>query len=304
MALLRIKSDLGYDLNSECQVVDMEGHPTLVLESWGPSERNPDYNEALETILRRLKKAGVASIWAYLASRPVLAALSDADRSLTVDGHSEIQIADKEPEALRKELGKAQLLIGRAPGASGGNRTKRIQIRQPAMTGKDWLGIIEGNFVKVSAGQDGFEVEVDLTRYEATVEKLRTLVLNKQPPVGVISPRQKLGQAIVFTRSPAVKVWVLHQAEGNCEWCKGYTFKDLFGRWYLEVHHLLSLAEGGSDTPANTVALCPNCHRAFHYSAEKLALKKRLIAELPRLQEERPFQYPESPQANRIIAKD
>ncbi|AWV01316.1 hypothetical protein DM992_11800 [Burkholderia sp. JP2-270] len=37
------------------------------------------------------------------------------------------------------------------------------------------------------------------------------------------------------------------------------------GRPYLEVHHVLPLAQGGHDTVANAIALCPNCHREQHY---------------------------------------
>nr|WP_275041241.1 HNH endonuclease signature motif containing protein [Halomonas meridiana] len=37
------------------------------------------------------------------------------------------------------------------------------------------------------------------------------------------------------------------------------------GSPYLEVHHRKPLAEGGDDTVANAIALCPNCHRAAHY---------------------------------------
>ena len=83
----------------------------------------------------------------------------------------------------------------------------------------------------------------------------------------------------------AVKAWILQQADGKCENCGGDTFLDDEGQWYLEVHHL-GLAHGGSDTPGNTVALCPNCHRAFHYSAERSLLKKRLIDQLSRLSDE------------------
>ncbi len=33
----------------------------------------------------------------------------------------------------------------------------------------------------------------------------------------------------------------------------------------LEVHHVIRLADGGSDTINNSVALCPNCHRELHF---------------------------------------
>lgn len=33
---------------------------------------------------------------------------------------------------------------------------------------------------------------------------------------------------------------------------------------YLEEHHVKRLADGGSDTMDNVVAVCPNCHRKLH----------------------------------------
>ncbi|MCF5216690.1 HNH endonuclease, partial [Pseudomonas syringae] len=34
---------------------------------------------------------------------------------------------------------------------------------------------------------------------------------------------------------------------------------------YLEVHHRKRLADGGEDTVANAIAVCPNCHRKAHH---------------------------------------
>jgi 5-methylcytosine-specific restriction protein A len=34
---------------------------------------------------------------------------------------------------------------------------------------------------------------------------------------------------------------------------------------YLEVHHIKRLADKGSDTTTNSIAVCPNCHRELHY---------------------------------------
>jgi 5-methylcytosine-specific restriction endonuclease McrA len=28
----------------------------------------------------------------------------------------------------------------------------------------------------------------------------------------------------------------------------------------LEIHHIVSLADGGNDHPSNVAAVCPNCH--------------------------------------------
>ena len=49
---------------------------------------------------------------------------------------------------------------------------------------------------------------------------------------------------------------------------------------FLECHHIIWLAQGGEDTIANTVALCPNCHRKMHVlnrNADKQKLTKRAV---------------------------
>ena len=50
------------------------------------------------------------------------------------------------------------------------------------------------------------------------------------------------------------------QAEDECT----APFSRADGDPYLETHHIVWLAQGGSDTVENTVALCPSCHRKMH----------------------------------------
>ena len=52
---------------------------------------------------------------------------------------------------------------------------------------------------------------------------------------------------------------------------------------FLEVHHLRQLADRGSDTVSNAVALCPNCHREAHYGEKSKALIARLYERVARL---------------------
>ncbi len=70
-----------------------------------------------------------------------------------------------------------------------------------------------------------------------------------------------------FRRSPHVIVSVLRRANGVCEKC-GRTapfMRRSDGSPFLEVHHRTPLSQGGEDTIANAVALCPNCHREAHH---------------------------------------
>lgn len=74
---------------------------------------------------------------------------------------------------------------------------------------------------------------------------------------------------LTFQRNPDVVAEVLHRAKGNCEHCKKaapfFRLKD--NSPYLEVNHLVHLADGGEDTVENAIAICPNCHRWLHYGA-------------------------------------
>lgn len=71
----------------------------------------------------------------------------------------------------------------------------------------------------------------------------------------------------IFRRNPDVIAETLERANGLCERCRAAApFKRATnGSPYLEVHHIVALAEGGEDSVENTTALCPNCHRAFHF---------------------------------------
>ncbi|WP_442876591.1 HNH endonuclease [Endozoicomonas sp. GU-1] len=73
-------------------------------------------------------------------------------------------------------------------------------------------------------------------------------------------------QVTQYQRDPKVKAWVLKEANGYCECCDSEApFLNADGEPFLEVHHLRHLADGGSDRVTNAIALCPNCHREFHY---------------------------------------
>lgn len=74
-------------------------------------------------------------------------------------------------------------------------------------------------------------------------------------------------QATIYKRNPDVIAEVLDRANGICEECGNPA---LFLRArndlpYLEVHHRNLLSKGGEDSVENAIALCPNCHRRFHY---------------------------------------
>lgn len=89
-------------------------------------------------------------------------------------------------------------------------------------------------------------------------------------PAGVERPEPVPGSALRIARCAHVRAWVLARAGSRCELCgERAPFVDRAGRPFLEVHHMLRLADGGPDIPKNTAAVCPNCHRALHHAADR-----------------------------------
>lgn len=68
-----------------------------------------------------------------------------------------------------------------------------------------------------------------------------------------------------YVRDRYVSEYAKQRAQGYCQLCeKPAPFVDRDGKPYLETHHIVWLSDGGEDSIANTVALCPNCHRKMH----------------------------------------
>jgi len=100
---------------------------------------------------------------------------------------------------------------------------------------------------------------------------LRRISLQKLLELATSGGRQAPGRRKVvathYQRSEAVAEFVKRVAEGKCDLCeKPAPFETALGP-YLECHHIKRLADGGADTVANAVALCPNCHRRMHLLA-------------------------------------
>jgi hypothetical protein len=112
-------------------------------------------------------------------------------------------------------------------------------------------------------------------------ERTRSLLLlgpGGRPP-GNATPEQTAVSTTGYVRDIKVRVYVLKRANGICEAHEGPApFIDDRGRPFLEVHHVVPLAEGGPDTVENAAALCPDCHRAQHYARDRDMRRAELSA--------------------------
>jgi predicted HNH restriction endonuclease len=106
-------------------------------------------------------------------------------------------------------------------------------------------------------------------------------------PQGSHDPKTVSSTITQYQRDAAVKAWVLKQANGICESCsQSAPFSGSDGFPFLEVHHVRQLAEKGSDTTDNAVAVCPNCHRELHYGERAKNLVEMLYQKITRLRRE------------------
>ena len=144
--------------------------------------------------------------------------------------------------------------------------------------GTNVISIINKYLNEFDGGSDfidpAFEVEV--------AKKVRSGSLEK--PTGSKNPSVKRCEVSLIARDPDVKAWVLINAKGVCESCNSKApFVSTAGIPYLEVHHVKRLADSGPDTPDNAVAVCPNCHKALHYSESREMIIESLYGRISRL---------------------
>lgn len=103
-----------------------------------------------------------------------------------------------------------------------------------------------------------------------TDEELQSRAINTSKQTG---QRQTL--TLKHDRNPWVAEYAKRKAKGICQLCeKPAPFSNPSGIPYLEVHHIIWLANGGEDSIKNTVALCPNCHRKMHTLNREVDIKK------------------------------
>ena len=141
------------------------------------------------------------------------------------------------------------------------------------VTGVGLQRILQGLRARAATEEQRFELQLEARLTDKSVPVTK--------PAGVVAPTRVRGSAASFRRSVEVAEWVLKHAKGKCELCGNPApFVRVTGEGYLEVHHVQPLAEGGPDTVENTVAVCPNCHRAAHFSVSAVEICDQLLKHL------------------------
>lgn len=99
-------------------------------------------------------------------------------------------------------------------------------------------------------------------------------------PVGSEVARRREQAGLVYVRDARVRSAALLRAGGRCEYCDMPGFVRGDGAIYLETHHIVPLHEGGPDTVANVICLCPNHHREAHFGADAARLREAFLKRL------------------------
>ena len=87
-----------------------------------------------------------------------------------------------------------------------------------------------------------------------------------------------------IVRDDRVRQAVINRARGRCEYCGELGFKKTDGSYYVEAHHIISLAKQGPDTLQNVIGLCSNHHREAHFGERGEQLESEFKAILAKLQ--------------------
>lgn len=222
-------------------------------------------------------------------------AWTDEELRAAVLAYAEMQRKEKNGEAFVK------VAIYRELSARYGRSPKAFEFRMQNISsvldrmGRSWIAGLKprghsGSGIEAAIERLINDLDNDQERQKAIfAEQVRAgyFLPDLPRPQGQKRPTKRQFVVTKVDRDANVKAWVLRQARGRCECCgKRAPFTSLDNIPYLEVHHLHLLAEGGSDTPENAVAICPNCHRELHLGVKKDEIRAHLYMTIPRLVEE------------------
>lgn len=158
------------------------------------------------------------------------------------------------------------------------------------LMGRDWIpglppatnvGVRVAGQIEAIIGELEGRQELPRAAEAVTIAEIRETL--EERPDGNKAPGTTTSTTTSFVRDLKVKAWVLKRAKDNCEACdQPAPFSGANGP-FLEVHHLRKLADGGSDTVTNAVAVCPNCHRRLHFSKDARAYRETLYGKVTEL---------------------
>lgn len=172
--------------------------------------------------------------------------------------------------ALRKEEGRTpEARMGRdiIRWMAVGDRVLIGNIGSDIFVGK--IGHLSLTEIAYAVAEDGAEADL---RAKALRSKRR--------------PTRTVRTVTEFRRNLYVVAAALKRADGRCEvpGCTHSLFQRDTGPYYLEVHHIVPLGEGGEDTLLNVAAICPACHREYHFGTDRSVRRDALLDHVKKLE--------------------
>lgn len=118
---------------------------------------------------------------------------------------------------------------------------------------------------------------------DRSFEQLRRIAYQ----AAVIQVHAKMRERWERERSDAIAIYALARSRGNCEGCENPApFVRRNDTPYLEIHHILALADGGADHPTNVAALCPNCHRRTSHAKDAAEFNAEIRRHIASIEEQ------------------
>lgn len=128
-------------------------------------------------------------------------------------------------------------------------------------------GKIIPKIVKALENTDGNLIETEkIEQYKFGIKKVNeTDFIELAKKCKENNVKERITTVKQYSRSIIVSEFARRMAKGICQLCgENAPFLNKEGEPFLEVHHIKELANGGSDSLDNVIALCPNCHRKIH----------------------------------------
>ena len=254
------------ELHAEYEIVSKEENKNGLILHSRSEKKNAEYSQALECILGKLQQMGMMKIDIFVVSSELKKEYTQFERQIFIEDQP-IYLNTDNIEQLRIEIGRevAKLKVNKE--SKGGTSSKRILLHHPDISENIWSEI----------AQDIMSVDAVNSMKNTSTHDLIEKDLS-QKPHGNKKPTQRVSVVYTYDRDIEVVHWILENANGVCELCqKAAPFDTVKGKKYLEVHHLIPLSKNGEDTIKNTIAVCPNCHKALHYAKNKEELLKSIV---------------------------
>ena len=145
--------------------------------------------------------------------------------------------------------------------AEKSGRYWQLQLKPEVVSALEHLGWVQSSILPEEVLTDELQEQAARALSDSPERRRQRLEAAPKKPSVIQITRAE------FRRNGDVVAEVMLRANSVCEACgrNAPFIRTSDGTPYLEVHHVIPLADGGEDTIENALALCPNCHREKHF---------------------------------------